>query len=312
MVEPAVVLLNPAAGGGRAGRRWRSVEPEVRRRLGACVLVATEGPPLEQELRELIRRGSRDFVAAGGDGTVNLLLETLIAAADESVLPCLRLGAVGLGSSNDFHKAIAREPRVRGVPLRLDRTGARLHDVGRLHFEDEGRDRVRHWINNASIGTTAEANWLFNHPTAVIRLLKRISPWRGIVYTALREIVGYRSRPMLLSLDGGPGLEARVKNLGIVKNPHFSGDLCYDSPYEPDSGTFHVHLLEQVSAPRLAWTVWGLLRTRFSGRKGTQTWLARRVEVTAREPFVVEFDGETIVTREAAFDLLPRLIQVCR
>lgn len=313
MGRPAVVVLNAGAGGGRAGRRWREVEPAVRERLGDYLLVAHDRPALDDELRRLIRGGSRDFVAAGGDGTVNLLLEALIAATDESVLPCLRLGAIGLGSSNDFHKSDPAEPRVHRVPFKLDRAGARLHDVGLLRYLDsQGTERVRHWIINASVGTTAEANRLFNHPNTLLRVLKRISPWRGIIYAAVREIVEYRSRPMVLSLDDGPPLEVRVKNLGVVKNPHFSGDLCYDSPFEPDSGDFFVHLLEQVSAPRLASTAWGLLHNRFTGQKGTRSWRARRVSVAGDQPFPVEFDGETIIARQATFDLLPRLIQVCR
>jgi diacylglycerol kinase (ATP) len=313
MVSPSVVLLNTRAGGGRAERRWRELEPEVRRRLGNYVLITAGRPVLDQELARLVRQGARDFVAAGGDGTVNLLLESLIAGVDETALPCLRIGAIGLGSSNDFHKPEAMEPRVHGVPLKLERPGARLHDVGRLSYEDErGETRVRHWIINASIGTTAEANWFFNHPNALLRLLKQVSPWRGIIYAAGREIVEYRSRPMVLALDDEAPLDVMVKNLGVVKNPHFSGDLCYDSPYEPDSGYFYVHLLEQVSAPRLASTVWGLLHARFSGKKGTRSWRARHVEVTGGRPFPVEFDGETVVARRVTFDLIPRLIQVCR
>ena len=126
------------------------------------------------------------------------------------------------------------------------------------------------------------------------------------------ELQQARSRPMVLSLDNGPPLRVLVKNLGVVKNPHFSGDLCYDTPYEPDSGYFYVHLLERVPAPRLAYTAWGLLHARFTGRKGTRSWRARQVHVGADQPFAVEFDGETVVAREATFGLLPRLIQVCR
>lgn len=313
MAAPAAVLLNPLAGGGRAERRWREVEPEVRRRLGDYELVTAVPPVLERELARLVSQGTRDFIAAGGDGTVNLLLESLIGGVDESALPCLRIGAVGLGSSNDFHKTGDAEPKVHGAPLKLERAGARLHDVGRLRYQDEhGDERMRHWISNSSIGTTAEANRFFNHPNTLLRVLKRVSPWRGIIYAAVREIVDYRSRPMLLSLDDEAPLQVMVKNLGVVKNPHFSGDLCYDSPYQPDSGYFFVHLLEQVSAPRLAATVWGLLHARFSGKKGTRSWKARTVQVEADQPFPVEFDGETVVARRATFDLLPRLIQVCR
>lgn len=307
------VVLNPGAGGGRAARRWAAIESEVAKRIGPYELVTADRDSVGSEIGRRLRMGCREFVAAGGDGTVNLLLNALVTAGDASMLDGVALGAVGLGSSNDFHKPRVPENVAQGVPLRLDRAGGGAHDIGRLRYSLEPeREQIRFWIINASIGTTAEANRRFNAPGRVLRLLRRVSPWRGITWAALRTIVGYRSRRMTVVVDGRPPRTVLVKNLGVVKNPHFSGDLCYGSPYEPASGHFFVHLLEHVPAPRLVLTLAGLLRGRFPAGRHAHSWRARRLLVTAAEPFAVELDGEVVSARRAEFDLLPFQLQVCR
>jgi diacylglycerol kinase family enzyme len=97
----------------------------------------------------------------------------------------------------------------------------------------------------------------------------------------------------------------------VAKNPHFTGSLSYDSPYEPASGDFTVHHLGAVSAARLAATFAALARGHFSGRPGTRTWRAHRLAVRAVGPFAVEIDGEVALAVEATFTLLPACLRVC-
>jgi len=187
------------------------------------------------------------------------------------------------------------------------------HDVGLLTYEEEnGASRFRYWVLNASVGTTAEANWLFNNPNGVLKRLKRFSANAAIAYAAVKTVLSFRPREFALTVDDSGTIEVRLKNLGIVKNPNFTGSLRYDSPYEPSSGDFFVHMLGDVSGPRLASTLLGLARGKFCGRKGTRSWRARRLSVRTDTPFAVEGDGEVIVTRKATFSIIPGLLQVCR
>ena len=307
-----LVLLNPSAAGGRAAARWRRIAPRIGALAGLMdvVLSRTEG-----EARDAIAgglaAGETWFVAAGGDGAVNLMVDTLVAAASPERLRTVVVGAIGLGSSNDFHKPYRR--MLDGIPIRLDREAAAAHDVCAVTFEQGGRWERRRWIVNASIGATAWANWLFNHPDPVLRRLKRTSTGAGILYAAARAIGGWQSRVMALTDGAAAPAPAgrRIYNIGIVKNPHFSGDFRYDSPHEPASGRFFVHVLEHVPAPRLAARAWDLLRGRFVGRAGTRSWRTAQLDVRADEPFPVEFDGEVVLTRHAAFEVLPEQVRVC-
>jgi diacylglycerol kinase family enzyme len=306
-----LAIVHARAGGGKGLARWRAVEPELHRRLNGFAAVL---PPTAEAAREAVRDalmgGEREFIAAGGDGTVNLVIATILQHATAAVRARVRVGAVGLGSSNDFHKPCRNGARVAGVPVRVDFAHTIAADVGRLRYRDGDDWRCRRWILNASIGTTAEGNRLYNDDDAIGRL-KHLHPDLGMVSAALRALVSCGPHPMTLVTDDGPEEWIGVVNLGVVKNPHFTGALRYDSPHEPGSGMFHVHLLADVGLAGRARAFARLHRGRFAGTPGTRSWRASRLTVRADRPFAVEGDGEVIVTSEVEFSLDPRALAVC-
>jgi diacylglycerol kinase family enzyme len=307
-----LIVVNPSAGGGKGLQRWREIEPRVREILGPFNAVIVRDPVEVRGLvTEQLAAGETDFVAAGGDGTVNLLASCLVEHISDTDLRRVRLGAIGLGSSNDFHKPMRAEHQIAGTPCRLDFRRAELNDVCLVTYRDEaGLLRRRPWIINSSIGTTAEANGFFNRPDWLLQLLKRVAPGAAIAYAAIHTLLRRRSQDLILTLDGRHTVRGRVANLGIVKNPHFTGALRYDSPHEPASGHFYVHLLSDLSLPRLLLALFGLAFGRFGGQVGARTWRACRLVVESERPFALEGDGEVVFAREASYCVMPRLLRV--
>lgn len=316
-----LVIVNPTAGGGRAVERWVAIEARFRKLAArwspTSGPVRVEAPASRDEAGRAIRRalvaGERCFVAAGGDGSVNALLSAL--ADDSGRVPeddGLLLGAVGLGSSNDFHKPFADRRTLDDIPVRIDSSSAVAHDVGVVRYRDgEGRPHARPWIVNASVGLTADANAFFNEPDALLRALKGTATASALAYAALRTLATAPVHTLGIRIDGSEESWLPVSNLGIVKNPHFAGCLRYDSPHDPGDGSFYVHLLEGTGrAGRLA-TLSGLARGRFTGRPGTRSSRASELVVRGREPFVLETDGEVALARSAVFTLSPARIRVC-
>lgn len=306
-----LVLLNPTAGGGRAIARWRGVTQRLNGQLGPFELCDSSLPrQVEARIASCLRVGERRFVAADGDGTVNLLITSLVDVASPLQLAQVTVGAVGLGSSNDFHKPF--RGGVSGVPCRLEFSAAAPRDLGVLLYTDaDGVARRRFWLNNASVGVTADGNHRFNCPGPLLRWLKQASSGLGIAYAAVSALFAHRPRRMTLQTDDGPTVTVSVSNLGVVKNPHFAGSLRYDSPFQPANGLFHVHLLEGQSRVRLLSSLLGLTRGRFAGRPGSRSWRARKLTLQAAEPFPIEVDGEVVLARCACFALRPAGVRVC-
>lgn len=315
------VLLNPAAGGGRARNRWASIETEFRDLVAAGapaagpVRVRSAGTrsAASHELRRARDAGERFFVAAGGDGTVNTLLSLLeygrgTNAPDDDLL----LGAVGLGSSNDFHKPVSERLLLDDVPVRVDPDGALPHDVGWVRFRDEaGALRTRPWLVNASVGVTADANALFDRPGVLLGILKRVATGTAIAYATARTLATAKPRTLGVRVGAAEETWIPVSNLGVVKNPHFAGCLRYDSPHAPGDGSFHVHLLEGTGRTGLLVALAGLARGRFAGLPGARSVRASRLSVRSRRPFALETDGEVDLARSAVFTLSPGHVRVC-
>jgi diacylglycerol kinase family enzyme len=250
-------------------------------------------------------------VAAGGDGTVNTLLQVLMSIADQS--QPVRLGAIALGSSNDFHKPTHVEDLVKGISCRLDFGQTESRDIGLLEYEDDhGEWQKLYWIVNAGMGITADANARFNHPDDTLLALKRHWTGAAIGYAAVRTILSNRSRHRLVQIADGPVHTARITNLAVVKSPHFSGSFRYDSPFEPSSGHFFVHLCDDMSTARTLVTLGHLSRGRFRDLPATRSWEADRLQVSAETPFAIEFDGEVIESKKVVFSLAKERLEVCR
>jgi diacylglycerol kinase (ATP) len=315
------VFVNPGASSGTGRERWNRVEPELRRRLGDFeVEETTELGKLSRRLAELARQGERKFVAAGGDGTVNLLVNAIMQLyGGESAGEELRggdrivVGAVGLGSSNDFHKPFDESATVERMPVKIDFDGARACDVIRIDYDaPDGSTPTRYSLVNASAGVTAEANARFNEPGRLIRAARAVSVDAAITASVITTLASWRDVTFALSIDGGEPEMAGVTNLGVFKNPHFGGTLCYDTSVLPDDGMLGVALCEGMSALETVATLSALRKRRFAGRRKTRTWKVRSLSVRGDRVFALETDGEVVRARSARFSVAPRRLMCCR
>ncbi|MFC1628609.1 diacylglycerol/lipid kinase family protein, partial [Gemmatimonadota bacterium] len=209
------LFLNPDAGYTTALRTWRQISDDVEEHLGCPIEVET--PSSEEEcierIKEAVLAGETGFLAGGGDGTVNLLLNTLMDVAPDPGR--ITLGAIGLGTSNDFQKPFSDESMIGGIPLRTDFNGARPVDVIRVECRNGSSEPVtRYCLCNASIGITAEANALYTSRPLLIRVLKRLSVNAAITAVALKTLFTWRSQPFLITGDEQWSEACRITNLG--------------------------------------------------------------------------------------------------
>ncbi len=313
-MKMTTVILNPRANSERAYRKWQKIETAIRQRLREPQIVQTS--TCEEVffiMPQLLAEKPTLVIAAGGDGTVNVVLNALMNAAAENTRDEITIGAIGLGSSNDFHKPFIAERMIAGVPLRVNANTAQRHDLGKMTYRDAaGAWRQKIFIVNASIGVTAAANWLYNSGEPLIEWLQQRSVTAAILWAALKTLVRYHNVPAALDLEGSQSLTTTVTNLGIIKNPHFAGDFCYDTPIAVDSGDLGVNLCERMNFMERLKILYHLAHHSFLGRAKTWAGRARRLHFQTAVPVPVETDGEVVMTDEAHFEILPQALRICQ
>ena len=94
---PLVVIANPRAGRGRVEAALPQVENILRdQRLGYRIVRTTHPGHATQAARDALRNGERYLVAAGGDGTVNEVVNGMISGG-RPIAPDAVLGVVAAG-----------------------------------------------------------------------------------------------------------------------------------------------------------------------------------------------------------------------
>lgn len=102
--ELVTLLVNPSAGGGHVLDRWPELPGILARRGDLQVRTSAAAAVLAQQARAAAAEG-RTIIVAGGDGTVNCVLNAVNGFR-------VRLGVVPVGSGNDFARCLGlpRDP----------------------------------------------------------------------------------------------------------------------------------------------------------------------------------------------------------
>jgi diacylglycerol kinase (ATP) len=306
------VFINPICDYGRGLDKWRKVKDELRSRYGPFQTEQIQSPEkFLRQVKDAWKKGERLFISAGGDGTLNLLLNCLLNISSGGRM--FVVGAVGLGSSNDFHKPFCQKRMVQKIPVRMDWKKAMETDVIRIDYQNgKSRPSSRFCLINASIGITAQANAFYNSRNFFISLLKKVGHDAAVVACALNTILTYSNIPCFLTLEENRLLDVSLTNLGVIKNPHFAGGLCYDQTIRPDDGDLGVNIGSGMSKLEAVRTLAGLYRRKFSEFTKTRSLRVKRISVKSDRSFALELDGEVVEASSAEFKILPRAVRCCR
>lgn len=305
-----IVLINKYSGGGTALKKWNQVYPILNFNGSTRIYFVGANGSADDVVLEALNKGRTDFVIAGGDGSINYFLNRLLNLVEPEILKEVKIGSVGIGSSNDFHKPFHPNNIIGNVPYKLNFQDAVKRDVGCLLYEKYGELFKKYFLINASLGITAEANNCFNNPDSILRSLKKMSTQSAITYAAIKNILNYKNFKVLIG-GNNESFTANISNMGILKSAFFTGKLRYQSDPLPDNGLFDVHLYESLSKVKLLKLFYSLSKGITDISMNKKFWRTDRITISSDKEFAVEFDGEVITTKTVEFSVIPRLIKVC-
>ena len=302
----ALVLLNPAAGGGRAARRRPALEAALRRAGLDAELVETTGPGHAEDAARRAA-GVGLVVAAGGDGTVREVVNGLAAhgpATSGRGGPAL--GVVPLGTGDDYARAL-------GMPSDLDDAARALVaappvpvDVGEAAWTDDAGGHAVRFANCLGVGFDAET-------TALARETKWLGGRAAYLAAVARTLWTRRHRPARVWVDGavlhdGPMLLCEVGN-----GPAVGGGILLTPGAAIDDGALDVCVARDMAPSRAAVLLPRALRGGHVGAPEVAMGRGAAVEVEATGPgLAVQADGDvlTFSARRVRADVLPGALRV--
>jgi diacylglycerol kinase family enzyme len=305
------LLLNTYAGGGSAEKKWVQIKNTIIKKFNNLKIIKVDkSSDTNSFIQDAIAKKENDFIIAGGDGTVNLFINKLMDQADKKDIKGIRIGAIGIGSSNDFHKPMYN-CLIAGIPAKINFNSYEQRDVGLIKYKVGTQLLQKYFLLNASIGVTAEANNLFNNPDLVLRFLKKYFTGVAILYSALKTIFSYKNIEAKIIFNSNESYLFQISNLSIIKNPNISGDLSYPSDPDYQNGLYDIYLTHSMNKLNLINLLKSLSNKVFPKNEKTKYCKTSKIKVSSESEFLIEFDGEVIKTNYAEFSILNRYLKVC-
>jgi YegS/Rv2252/BmrU family lipid kinase len=296
-----LIILNPHAAGGRAGKLWQKVEPLLWDSLGELLLAVTQNPgEVAAHLDKAYASGITRVVSIGGDGTNHALVNALADLGQQHPdSPPMVYGNLPIGTGRDW-------ARSRGIPLDpveaarwIATAEPRPTDVGLLQYDGHSE----HFLNIASAGLSGEIDQLVN--AAPVR-----RPWTFLQST-LQTLLTYRPQVMQVTVDGKPWREGPTYLVAVANGTTFGHGMEIAPHAKADDGLFDIVLIEGMARVEAILALRKLYDGSHLTHPGVYAHRGRDVQITTSAPPIdLDLDGEHASGSHLSFTLRPGLLQM--
>lgn len=240
---------------------------------------------------QTVTEGFETIVAAGGDGTVNEVLNG-IGDVPEGFARA-RLAVLPLGTINVFARELGVPIRLRGSWEIIRRGRETQIDLPRVEFTNQGRTEQRYFAQLAGSGVDSRAVEIVEWQ------LKRKIGFFAYVVAGVRAMKQH-APPITLSAAG----ESMSGEQVLIGNGRFYGGPLVAFP----QADLRDGLLDVCLYPRVNWTTviacaWGIATGRLSRMGGARHLQSESITLTAPNRTPLELDGELVGELPATFSI---------
>ena len=289
------IIFNPAARGEKARKFRRYIEEN---RCDWALTPTTCAGDARRLARNAVESGFHTIVAAGGDGTLNEVLNGLAEAPGG--FERARLGVLPLGTINVFARELRLPLDISKVCPILDAAREIRIDAGCAEFLREGRREQRWFLQLAGAGLDARSVELVNW-----EIKKKAGP-AAYVIAGLQALTGERPR-----IEIQNGEQRATGDLILIGNGRFYGGnfpLFHKSDLQDG-------LLDAVVFDKIDWTslpgmVWDFAWGKYF-KEGSATYLqGKEFRLASESPASLQLEGELAGELPATITVAPRALRV--
>jgi diacylglycerol kinase (ATP) len=258
----------------------------------AEAIVLTVAGEAQRIASDAARDGCDRIVVAGGDGTVN---EVINGIGDSRIA----LGIVPLGTGN----VLAYELGLSGDDL--DRA-LDVIDAGNVREFDLGKAGETRFLLMAGFGFDAEV------VRSVPARAKGIFGRMAYAPTLIRESVCYRPSEFRLVLDNQTPLSTKAYNVIVCNCASYAPNFQIAPDAVPDDGLLDVLIFEHRPAMKLRFLGWlsASLITRWAADPCAVHHRAKHVRIDSEPPVKMQLDGDVRGESGVDIQVLPRALRL--
>lgn len=300
-----IAVINPNAGGGKVAREW-PVLSNLLKDKGFVFeeMFTTHRYHAVELVIYALKRGFRNFISVGGDGTLHEVVNGIFYQKEVPVDE-VTLAVLPAGSANDW-------TRMYKIPKDYDRAVDTIiegrtvrQDIARIEYSQAGVRNSRYMVNVAGIGLDANICYRCN-----IAKNKGDSGELAYVKAAFKALLGRTCTPAKVVVDGRSFFSGKMFSVAFGIGKYSGGGMMQVPDAVADDGLVNVMVAAKVSKIKFLLLFKALFKGIIYKVKEVSHIMAKRVTVITRRPDRVEIDGEVVGTTPMTLEVIPQALRV--
>lgn len=291
------IILNPYANRWHAKRKLPQIDAACKKAgLDYDIYVLPSAGSGRNAAISAVEEGYDAVVAAGGDGTVNELLNGLVAVSGNGSTP--PLGVIPIGTGNDFSDMNGL-PRVLEDSIGIIAAGkSRQIDAGLVRWD--GRDH--YFGNNCALAM---------EPLVTIEniRIKHLAGNARYLAALVKALVKLKAWTLSINWDGG-STAGPMFLLSVCNSPRTGGIFPMAPGARMDDGQFDVIYVPEVSKLTVLKILPRLLRGTHVRHKSVSRLRSVAISINSQPGTPIHADGEVLTesASEIYYEVLPQKI----
>ncbi|GGD40272.1 diacylglycerol/lipid kinase family protein [Muriicola marianensis] len=245
--------------------------------------------------KNAVEIGCEYLVAAGGDGTLNEVVNGLLLS-ERSAEEYPVLGLLPFGSANDFARTAGMTSSWEDLNKGIQSGSARPVDLGRITLQNT--KEVRYFINISGIGLGPE----------VVQHMERTRPVLGSSFHYFKSILSgflsYRKKKVICQSPSWKW-EGKLLQMAVANGRYFGNAICVAPKASLSDGQFRVVIFGDLS-------IWDYIKNLSKLKRGVRIvhpevsyHSAKELRLESPDSCGIEADGEYVGHLPASISILP-------
>ena len=301
-----MVIVNPRAGTGKGEKDWEKINEYLSHSGIQFETVTTKHREHALALTtKFIKKGFRKFIVAGGDGTLNEVVNGIFIQKNvpsEEILVAM----IPVGTGNDWCRMFNIPFDYEKAVEIIEKEETFLQDIGIVNYYQSGKQKQRYFINVAGMGYDA---------IVAAKTNKDKERGRGGVLTYLKNLLSslmfYKFSQVKMTIDGdNEGCNCKTFSISVGICKYNGGGMMQLPNAIADDGLFDITLIKKLSRFAVIKQIKNLYDGSFIDHPKVETLRAKTLKIESEPLINLEVDGESLGYSPFQFEIIPKSLRV--
>jgi len=298
------VIVNPNAGKGLGNKDWHKIESLMKenslqyhekftRSRGHAIQLTYDG----------IKKGYRNIIAIGGDGTMN---EVVNGCFSQEICPTedLYLSIITVGTGNDWGRMFGIPTDYQEAIRVISEKKTCLHDTGIVHYHHGSRREKRFFINIAGLGFDALVAQRTNRQKEKGHSGKALYMWN-----LLRSLMAYRHTQAEVVIDGNR-INNKIFTISLGIGRYSGGGMMQTPGAIHDDGLFDITIIKKMRKGEVIRNLKLLYNGKILTHPKVEGYTGKDILIDSDPLIHLEVDGESMGHSPFEFQIIPKSINI--